>query len=217
MRRPPRRVGDGRHLPLHRHSCPHHRHSRPHHRHSRPITVIPAPSPSFPPPSPSFPRKRESTPCGRTSTAVGRCHGHPPTIIRPPPSFRRRPESRTPANRCRPASVHPATSSGRTDAAWLFPSPVCWHLYSLLPRPHYRHSRESGNPHPRPIAMPGATGGLDSGLRRNDGGGGAPTDGRRAAGGGRCPRPGCGTMALDAIRPAPAGEAIVCRCCCFRA
>ena len=60
------------------------------------------------------------------------------------------------------ASVHPATRSGRTEA-----------------RPPYRHSRPhpivipaKAGIHPRPTATPGYTGVLDSGLRRNDGGGG---------------------------------------------
>ena len=46
--------------------------------------------------------------------------------------------------------------------------PACIHSFILIPAPH-RHSRESGNPLPRPIAAPNLAGVLDSGLRRNDG------------------------------------------------
>ena len=42
--------------------------------------------------------------------------------------------------------------------------------HSVIARPH-RHSRESGNPHPATPTRRGHTGVLDSGLRRNDGGG----------------------------------------------
>ena len=112
-------------------------------------------------------------------TAPSNAIGKPPTLP-PPPSFRRRPESRTPAvvgAGRRIAAVHPELVAGRTAAAWLVadaevgsavrlsltqPSPAgrrlfmaCAHTWTsaVIPAPH-RHSRESGKPHPGLLPRP---------------------------------------------------------------
>ena len=114
---------------------------------------------------------------------------------RPSPSFRRRPESRTPVRR-RPqipafarmtVIATPITHTNKRLSP--FP-PYC------LP-PSFPRKWEST---PRPIDTPGLTGVLDSGLRRNDGRGGADVGRGRGRGG----VGGSGRFSLT--QPSPAGR-----------